>query len=137
MELTITVSDTRGTPTYPYRKVMFMLVAGLAEVADLPCEGPASENIVFHEDLYARLLQRSPEFDTGEWFLPGWITQSGDEAALSVVAHVGSEEAQRFGEALREWCVEAGVRRLVVSSTISRNVETDEESSTGVWGLPT
>ena len=129
----VVVSGDGGFPSYPFRKVV---IAGeRAEVAEVSCDGEGSENVVRHEDLVSRLRDRAPELVRDTGFTAGWITQSGDEAFLSLhltAGGISDGEAARYGRALSEWCGAAGIRRLTIADASRRRSAASGESD---WSL--
>lgn len=123
-----------GSPSYPYRKVV--LLGDYAEVAELTCQGPEGENIVYHADLFERLLRRHPELDGAAMFTPAWLCRNDTDVVLYVSAgeELGAQVAERIGAALHDWCADAGIRRLTITDTSRRSG--NEDSSADDWSLP-
>ena len=134
MDIIVESLEGRGLPPYPYRKVVF--IADQAEVAELPSEGAESESVVFHADLFERLLARHPELAEASRYA-GWLTEADDEAVLHL-AFTGSEFttqiAEGLGRALTDWCSASGITRLTIggsSQRIGREADSDDD-----WSLP-
>jgi hypothetical protein len=109
----IMLKDTGGgIPPYPYRKVV--IVADRTEVAEVPCDGDGTENIVYHADLFALLAAKDPKLADAS-FTPGWLTQTGSEATLSVAGVISTTEAEQIGAAMTDWCEANGITTLVIT----------------------
>jgi hypothetical protein len=122
-----------GSPPYPNRKVV--VVADRAEVAEVPCDGVGSENIIYHADLLALVSERHPDLAEVSSFTAGWLTQTGNEATLYLAAgsELSATEAERIGEAMSDWCNGNRVTKLTITDTTRSSGA--EKSTAADWGL--
>jgi len=132
MDIIVESLEGRGLPPYPYRKVVF--VADQAEVAELPSEGVETENVVFHADLFERLVGKHPDLAEamGTSRFAGWLTEAGDEAVLHLAPTGGitNEIAEGLGRALSDWCSASRIARLTIggsSQRIGREADSDDD----------
>lgn len=134
MKLTVNISGNTGPVAYPYRKVVF--IGEYAEVAELPCEGESSENIVYHADLIERLVDTHPELD-GLPFKGGWIMENEPgEAVLHLAGggEVSQEEADELARLLGAWCEKAGISTLTITDT-TKATGTEKAGDASDWTL--
>jgi hypothetical protein len=131
----VTLSDVSGFPRYPFHKVV--LADDRAEVAELPAEGPGTENFFTHHDLEVRLREKYPELSKDTKFVAGWVTQRGHEAALRLYVLASgftADDCERIGRALSDWCEAAGVRKLMIADASQRSGRTTDGAAN--WDLP-
>lgn len=129
----ITLADKGGgIPPYPYRKVV--IVADRAEVAEVPCDGDSTENIVYHADLHALLAAKDPMLADAS-FTAGWLTEAGDEATLFVMAgsEISAAEAEQIGSTMSDWCGANGITKLTITDTTRKSGT--ETANTDDWDI--
>ena len=131
----VVLTDDSGIPAYPFWKVA--IAGDRAEVAEIPCDDGATENIVRHGELESRLRDKHPHLGEHAGWFAGWLTRDGEEAVLRLQMTgdgLDADDVERIGRAMSDWCHSSGVQRLAIADASRRNrgaVAADE----GDWRL--
>ena len=127
----VRIAEPSTSLSYPHWKVV--LSGDRAEVAEFPCEGVNSANVVYHEDLIRLLCESQPGLALDDEFTAGWLTARDGEAVLylHLVAHeLDRLDASAVGRALGGWCASNSIRTLTIADWSGR---TDADNWDPPW----